>query len=305
MLAALAIVLLASCESAASASTVASGASQTDRLSALVVAADLAVGINRFPFVLIGSDGQAMIAASVEVTFAKLSDDVVATAKFSRPAIYRSVTSQFPHEHDDGNLHVHEHIEGVYVVSDVMFDDPGFWEAEFEVVRHGAAKKTSALAAFQVRDLSATFAVGETVPASRNPTARDVGDLSEITTHPSPVPGLYELTIAQALKQRKPLVIAFSTPAFCVSRACGPVTDVVAGMYQTHGKRINFIHIEPWVLETARTEGKLVLTEVAEEWRLPSEPWVFVIDAEGRVSARFEGLLSEDELAEALRAVDR
>ena len=70
LLAALAIVLLASCESAASAQTVASGASQTDRLSALVVAADLAVGINRFPFVLIGSDGQAMIAASVEATFA-------------------------------------------------------------------------------------------------------------------------------------------------------------------------------------------------------------------------------------------
>ena len=67
--------------------------------------------------------------------------------------------------------------------------------------------------------------------------------------------------------------------------------------------RINFIHIEPWVLETARGEGRLVLTDVAKEWRLMSEPWVFVIDGEGRVASRFEGFLGEEELVEALEAV--
>ena len=43
---------------------------------------------------------------------------------------------------------------------------------------------------------------------------------------------------------------------------------------------------------------------VAIDWGVYGLPETFVIDAEGRVSARFEGLLSEDELAEALRAVD-
>ena len=37
-----------------------------------------------------------------------------------------------------------------------------------------------------------------------------------------------------------------------------------------------------------------------EEWGLSTEPWVFVVDAEGRVAAKFEGVLSEEELVEVL-----
>ena len=154
-----------------------------------------------------------------------------------------------------------------------------------------------------MREKSIAPGVGDSAPASRSPTIRDVEDLNEISTHPSPVAGLYQLTIAEALEQRKPLVVAFSTPAFCVSRACGPVTDLVASLYETYGDRTNFIHVEPWVLETARAEGRLVLTDVAKEWRLTSEPWVFVVDEEGRVASRFEGFVGEDELVEALEAV--
>ncbi len=305
LLAALAVLFLASCESPARGPTVAGDGSQAHQLNAFVAAADLTVGINRFPFVLIESDGQATVAASVRATFAKLSDDGAATVKSSGDAIFRSVTSEFPHEHEDGSLHVHEHVDGVYVVSDVIFDQAGFWQAEFEITRDGVAETLTRSVAFQVLADSATFAVGDKVPASRNPTVLDVSDLSEITTHQSPVRGMYELTIAQALEQPKPVIVAFSTPAFCVSRACGPVTDVVAGLYEKYSERINFIHVEPWVLATARNEGRLMLTDVAREWRLPSEPWVFVIDSEGRVSARFEGLVSEYELAEALKAVNR
>ena len=108
---------------------------------------------------------------------------------------------------------VHEHVEGVYVVSDVNLDEPGFWEAEFEVKREGIAETTIASAAFEVREKSIAPGVGDSAPASRSPTIRDVEDLNEISTHPSPVAGLYQLTIAEALEQRKPLVVAFSTPA--------------------------------------------------------------------------------------------
>jgi hypothetical protein len=39
----------------------------------------------------------------------------------------------------------------------------------------------------------------------------------------------------------------------------------------------------------------------ALEWHLPTEPWVFVVDREGRVAMRIEGLATEDEIVAAVR----
>ncbi len=36
------------------------------------------------------------------------------------------------------------------------------------------------------------------------------------------------------------------------------------------------------------------------EWELQTEPWVFVVDAAGRVSSRFEGTASTEELVDAI-----
>ena len=43
--------------------------------------------------------------------------------------------------------------------------------------------------------------------------------------------------------------------------------------------------------------------DVAHEWNLEIEPWVFVVDASGRVAARFEGLVGAAELEPAIAAV--
>ena len=36
------------------------------------------------------------------------------------------------------------------------------------------------------------------------------------------------------------------------------------------------------------------------EWGIRTEPWVFVVDADGRLAARFEGVVTEDELVEVI-----
>jgi hypothetical protein len=36
---------------------------------------------------------------------------------------------------------------------------------------------------------------------------------------------------------------------------------------------------------------------------LPTEPYIFVVDAQGKVSAKFEGIASEDELEAAFEEV--
>jgi peroxiredoxin len=39
------------------------------------------------------------------------------------------------------------------------------------------------------------------------------------------------------------------------------------------------------------------------EWQLRSEPWVFVIDRQGRIAAKFEGIMALEEVEAALLAV--
>ncbi len=40
-----------------------------------------------------------------------------------------------------------------------------------------------------------------------------------------------------------------------------------------------------------------------EEWRLDTEPWVFVVDGKGIIRAKFEGLVTARELEAALQQV--
>ena len=47
----------------------------------------------------------------------------------------------------------------------------------------------------------------------------------------------------------------------------------------------------------------MTLVPAVVEWALPAEPWVFVTDANGVVSASFEGAASDAELSDAFAAV--
>jgi len=76
---------------------------------------------------------------------------------------------------------------------------------------------------------------------------------------------------------------------------------VVKGIRPDYSGRVNFIHIE--VYENLKEPQNLKVVKAVEEWNLPSEPWVFVVDSQGRVAAKFEGVLTTEELQAALKAV--
>ena len=96
------------------------------------------------------------------------------------------------------------------------------------------------------------------------------------------------------------MVIAFSSPMFCTSQMCGPVTDIVSTISQKYDNELDFIHIEPYDLEIAQKEGRLVPTGIFSQWELPSEPWVFVINSGNRITDRYEGLFTEKELESSI-----
>ena len=128
-------------------------------------------------------------------------------------------------------------------------------------------------------------------------------DISQLTTDVDPDVELYAATIADALTDGKPLVVAFSTPAYCQTATCGPQLDVIKRIKADYGGAATFIHIEVYdnPHEIAGDLSRAVISPTLTEWGLPSEPWTFVMDGDGIVRAKFESFTTRDELEAALR----
>jgi len=106
--------------------------------------------------------------------------------------------------------------------------------------------------------------------------------------------------LEQALRDKAPFVVVFATPKFCQSRACGPVVDVVDEMRREFASRgVRFIHVEVY----EDNDPQKGLNPWMKEWNLQTEPWVFVVGADGRIKAKFEGSASADELRAAIEPV--
>jgi hypothetical protein len=49
--------------------------------------------------------------------------------------------------------------------------------------------------------------------------------------------------------------------------------------------------------------GPAVLTDYAEAWGIEEPPWVFVINRDGQVHAKFTGVIGSDELRAAITSI--
>lgn len=144
-------------------------------------------------------------------------------------------------------------------------------------------------------------AVGDAAPASDTPTLASVGGkASRVTTRVPPDLTLVEHSVAETLRAGLPFVVTFSTPEFCASRVCGPVVDVVEEVSKRFdGENLRFIHVEVYEANDPANGYNRWM----QEWGLATEPWTFVVGADGKISDRFEGLVSVHELEAAVRMV--
>lgn len=183
----------------------------------------------------------------------------------------------------------------VVYLTDITFDRPGEWRM-IAVVRQddGELQATRFQSSIKVADYGRIPDVGEEAPVVHTPTGADVGDLSEIDTR-QPHSTLHDVDLADVIGE-KPVVLLFATPALCVSRVCGPVVDVAEQVKSEMGDRAAFIYMEVW---EDNDPNKGIRPQLAE-YGLQTEPWVFVLDAEGKVSARIEGAFSVEELRAAV-----
>jgi hypothetical protein len=138
--------------------------------------------------------------------------------------------------------------------------------------------------------------VGQKAPPIHTPTPDDAGnDLSKITTR-IPPDTQHEVDYANVLG-REPIVLLFATPQFCQSRVCGPVVDVAEQVKQLYGDEAAFIHME---IYNDNDPNKGVRPQV-RAFRLPSEPWLFAIGADGRIEGTIEGAFGVQELTRVVR----
>jgi hypothetical protein len=185
-------------------------------------------------------------------------------------------------------------------VADIRFNTPGTYRA-MAVARldDRLVAATQVGPPLRVAKVDPVPDVGDKPPAIDTPTSKSVnGDVDKIDTR-TPHDDMHQVNFKDALG-KKPLVLVFATPLLCVSRVCGPVVDIAQEVEHTLpiAKQFAFIHMEIY------NNNKVVdgyRPQVAA-FRLPSEPWVFVVNKHGRIAARMEGAFSVDELQNALRA---
>jgi hypothetical protein len=269
--------------------------------SGFLAASEFVVGVNRFPFGLVDVNGNFLEGAAVNVRFSLAEGDVEAL-KTEAVAHWRTIPAYSLHVHEDGKQHRHLEFRGIYVVDEVELPKAGVWIADFWVLAAGNSSPKINEAAFRVITKSNAPAIGSRVPATKNLTINDA-PFVELSTRRVERDELHNVSVAAARDAGRPFVVAFASPQFCGSAMCGPVLEIVDDAREALGGEIEFIHIEPWGLINAREQGQLSQSAAALEWHLPSEPWVFVVDSDGRVSAKIEGLATLDEIVNAVREV--
>lgn len=152
---------------------------------------------------------------------------------------------------------------------------------------------------------------GDTAPSIATPIAADdPNGIAGVSTDPTPLARLYDLSAADQLTAKRPFMIVFASPAFCVSQACGPTLKLVREAAARHPS-VAIIHVEPYIMQW---DGKRLLpvmknnalqpNAIADAWRLPVEPWIYTVGTDGVIIRSYDGVISPAELDAALAELE-
>ena len=249
--------------------------------AAVMASSDFAVGSNRVTFLLVRNDGSLVRTPVADVFYQPESGGPTKQAVARLVSIGAEASSADQDE-----------VKEIYVANLQLPRTGSHW-----IVIQPRGVAFQGFQILEVKDKPAAVAVGDKAPASRNPTIA-TKPATRITTARPPDVGLLRYSVADSLQARKPFVVAFATPALCQSRTCGPTVDVVDAVRKRfESKGVRFIHIE---IYEDNLPGNGVNRWV-KEWKLATEPWVFVVDRDGVVRDRFEGAISVAELERSIR----
>ena len=178
----------------------------------------------------------------------------------------------------------------------VKFPQKGPW-AVLAVTKNGG-KYVAAPSQVQVTTKKADPIpeVGDTPPRVATDTLASVKGNVKLLDTRVPPSDMHDESFDKVLG-KKPVALLFSTPQLCQSRVCGPVTDVAEQLKAKYGDKIEFIHQEVY----KNNDVNAGLRPPLEAFHLRTEPWLFVIDAQGKITARLEGSFGVTAFENALK----
>ena len=255
------------------------------------------------------ADGRVLHGGSVTFTF-RSPDDANADA-VSTTATYLPVPGS---PSLTGNPTIGRPSEGigVYAATEVTLPVPGVWT--IDVQRSGTKSTRLAQTAVEVLEKAKAADVGARAPSTDNPVdsspvARELLDSRSGRNGMGtelPDPALHTKVINDLVRDKVPFVVVVSTPAYCQSKFCGPITDLIDSIAkEPASKDVAFVHLEVFA-----KFGGADTTEL-NRWVIPwingegdgHEPWVFVVDRTGKITDRFDNLVDENSLRSAIAVV--
>jgi len=282
-------------------------------LSVAVASFDLAVGEDqRLLAGVFGADRALLAFGEITFQLGYLGDEPGGETELTQEATatYLPIPGMEPEADEDVPRFLDgETGNGVYA-GEVDLDRPGFWGLRV-IAELQDGDVMQGQATFQVQEEPGVHAVGDEAPRTQNPTVADAeaGDIDPAsldsraggTDGTIPDQHLHDAVIAEELEAGRPLVVAVTTPVYCVSRFCGPLTNELAELAHEYEDTATFVQLEVWKDHEAQE-----LNEAAAEWILPrsgaggNEPWVFLVDGDGVISHRWDNVLDIEELTAAL-----
>jgi hypothetical protein len=139
--------------------------------------------------------------------------------------------------------------------------------------------------------------VGQRPPRIATDTAASThGNVALLTTR-TPPESMHSVPLDQVLGKR-PVALLFSTPQLCISKVCGPVTDIAVQLQHQYGNKVTFIHQEVYV----GNDPSKGLRPQLKAFHLQTEPWLFTINRQGVITSRLEGSFGVNAFTQALQS---
>ena len=266
----------------------------------IIIPQEIAVGQARLTLAL-EKDGKLLNNGDVSL---RLEACVAGVAPVEAAAPWQGLHAEegAGHTHD-GQPEESTEATGVYSAT-VALPVPGRWIAQVNI----AAPAESSRTFFEVRPSATTPAVGSPAPAIDTPVLAPGGNLKQISSADPPHPDLVSTSLKDAIAQKRPVLLILATPAFCASRVCGPQFEEMLTLIPAYKDRVTFIQVEPYLLDAegqpiAEASGTWQIAPIVSAYGLPDEPWPFLIDKNGNVAAKFEGIANAHEVGAALDAM--
>jgi len=252
----------------------------TAQIQLVLVPSELIVGSNRFAIGIFDQGGTLVHEADVHLHFYDLGDP-------SNP-FFESEADAYPLSTELGDVTIFAY--------EREFAHGGDWAVEVEATFPDGSEAINGIR-FVVFEDSPSIKPGDRVPMVQTPTLKNVSQqVSLISSAEVPNNSFYEYSLDESIESGRPTLLLFATPAFCQTRFCGPSYEIFNDLADHYQDQLNFIHVEVFTGLPNPEANNWAVTPSMEQFGLESEPWIFLIDKDGTVLYRVEGLFTQKEI---------